>query len=128
MRFMMFMIPEGYGSAAPGTAPDLEAVKRMTAYNKTLQDAGVLEELEGLHPPSEGVRLRFGGAKPRISDGPFSEAKEVVGGYWVIRVNSKEEAVDWAAKCPAGPGDTIELRQIRDLDAYPPEMREAAAL
>lgn len=128
MRFLMLIIPEGYAAAAPGTLPDPEAVKRMSAYNKTLHAAGVLEQLEGLHPPSEGVQLHFGGAKPRVSDGPFSEAKEVIGGYWIINVKSKEEAVELAARCPAGPGDTIELRQIRDLGDFPPDVQAAARL
>ena len=92
MRFMMLMIPKGYESAAPGTMPDAEAVAAMMKYNEALQKAGVLLALDGLHPPSMGARVTFEGGKPKVTDGPFAEAKEVLGGYWMIQVKSKEEA------------------------------------
>ena len=114
MRFMMLMIPKGYESAAPGTLPDAEGVAAMMKYNQALQDAGVLLALDGLHPPSMGARVSFAGGKPKITDGPFSEAKEVLGGYWMIRVGSLQEAVDWAARCPAGENEVIEVRQVQE--------------
>ncbi|MBX6350101.1 MAG: YciI family protein [Clostridia bacterium] len=126
MRFMMLMIPAGYASAAPGTMPDQAAVERMMKYNEALEKAGVLLALDGLHPPSMGARVSFRGGEPAVTDGPFSEAKEVVGGYWIIEVSSKEEAIEWAKRCPAGDGDVIEIRKIQepsDFDFDVPGMR-----
>ena len=80
MRFMMLMIPKGYESAAPGTLPDTKAIEKMMEYNYTLGKAGVLIALDGLHPPSMGARVTFAGGKPKVTDGPFAEAKEVLGG------------------------------------------------
>src|SRR4029079_17203273 len=108
MRFMMLMIPKGYGSAAPGTMPDPKAVAAMMAYNETLRKAGVLLALDGLHPPSMGARVSFAGGQPKVTDGPFSEAKEVLGGYWMIQVKSKDEAIEWAKRCPASENEVIE--------------------
>jgi hypothetical protein len=86
MRFMMLMIPGGYEEAGPDAVKELdpEAVEKMTRYNRELEDAGVLRDLNGLHPPSSGVRVSFAGGQPHVTDGPFAEAKEVVGGYWII--------------------------------------------
>src|SRR5438046_7913114 len=114
MRFMMLMIPKGYEKAAPGTTPDPKAVEAMMKYNETLKKAGVLLSLDGLHPPSVGARVSFTGGKPTVTDGPFIEAKEVLGGYWMIQASSKEELVKWAQRCPADEGDVIEIRQIFD--------------
>src|ERR1700744_3847834 len=100
MRFMMLMIPAGYATAAAGTMPSAEAVAAMMKYNEALKEAGVLIRLDGLHPPSMGARVSFPGGKPVVTDGPFTEAKEVIGGYWMIEVNSKAEAIEWARKCP----------------------------
>ena len=72
----------------------------MMKYNESLQKAGVLLALDGLHPPSMGARVTFAGGKPKVTDGPFAEAKEVLGGYWMIQVKSKEEAIEWATRCP----------------------------
>ena len=74
----------------------------MMKYNEELQKAGVLLALDGLHPPSMGARVSFSGGKPTVTDGPFAEAKEVLGGYWMIQVKSKEEAIEWASRCPDG--------------------------
>ncbi len=101
MRFMMLMIPKGYEKAEPGAMPDAKAVAAMMKYNEALQKAGVLLALDGLHPPSMGARVSFAGGKPKVTDGPFAEAKEVLGGYWMIQVKSKEEAIEWASRCPA---------------------------
>src|SRR2546430_15656232 len=102
MRFMMLMIPKGYEKAQPGAMPDAKTVAAMMKYNEALQKAGVLLALDGLHPPSMGARVTFAGGKPKVTDGPFTEAKEVVGGYWMIQVKSKEEAVERAVRFPAG--------------------------
>lgn len=114
MKFMMLMIPKGYENAKPGAMPPAEAISKMMKYNESLQKAGVLLALDGLHPPSMGVRVSFSGGKPAVSDGPFAEAKEVIGGYWLIQVKSKEEAVEWASRCPASDNEVIEVRQVMD--------------
>jgi hypothetical protein len=126
MRFMMLMIPKGYESAATGTMPDADAVARMMKYNEELQKAGVLLALDGLHPPAEGARVTFEGGQPRVSDGPFTEAKEVVGGYWMIQVRSRDEAIQWATRCPAGPNEMIEVRQVFELSEFPQDVQAAA--
>lgn len=127
MRFMMLMIPKGYESAAPGTAPDAKAVEAMMKYNEQLQKAGILLALDGLHPPSMGARVSFEGGKTKVVDGPFPEAKEVVGGYWMIQVKSREEAIEWAKRCPGGPNETIEVRQVQEMADFPPDVQKAAA-
>jgi hypothetical protein len=127
MRFMMLMIPKGYESATPGTMPDAEGVAKMMKYNESLQKAGVLLALDGLHPPSMGARVSFAGGKPKVTDGPFAEAKEVLGGYWMIQVKSKEEAVQWASRCPASENEVIEVRQVQEFSDFPADVQEAAA-
>ena len=126
MRFMMLMIPRGYEKAVPGTTPAPEAVAAMLKYNESLQKAGVLLALDGLRPLSEGARVSFSGGKPTVTDGPFSEAKEVVGGYWMIQVKSREEAIEWARRCPCSNNDVIEIRQVQEMTEFPPEIQEAA--
>lgn len=127
MRFMMLMIPKGYEQAKPGTMPDAKAVAAMMKYNQELQKAGVLLALEGLHPPSMGARVSFAGGKPKVTDGPFAEAKEVVGGYWMIQVKSREEAIEWASRCPASDNEMIEIRQVQEMSDFSPEVQKAAA-
>jgi hypothetical protein len=127
MRFMMLMIPKGYEKAAPDAMPDPEAVSAMMKYNETLQKAGVLLALDGLYPPSAGVRVSFPGGKPKVTDGPFAEAKEVIGGYWMIQVKSKEEAIEWASRCPASDNEVIEVRQVHEMSDFAPDIQEAAA-
>jgi hypothetical protein len=127
MRFMMLMIPKGYEKAEPGTMPDPEAVSAMMRYNKSLRKAGVLLALDGLHPPSMGARVSFSGGKPKVTDGPFSESKEVIGGYWLIEAKSKEEAIEWASRCPASDNEVIEVRQVQEFSDFPADVREAAA-
>ncbi|RQO51263.1 transcription initiation protein [Variovorax sp. KBW07] len=127
MRFMLLMIPHGYESAAPGTMPeDLDAMTAMMAYNESLQKAGVLVSCEGLHPPSMGARVSFKGRKPKIVDGPFAEAKEVLGGFWLIDVASRAEAIEWAARCPGGDNEVIEVRQVQELEDFPADLQAVA--
>jgi hypothetical protein len=127
MRFMMLMIPKGYEKAAPGAMPDAKTVAAMMKYNESLEKAGVLLALDGLQPLSVGTRVSFSGGKPRVIDGPFIETKEVLGGYWMIQVKSKEEAVEWASRCPAADGDVIEIRQVHEFSDFPADVRDAAA-
>lgn len=126
MRFMMLVIPKGYEKAAPGFMPDAKLVEKMSKYNDSLTKAGVLLALDGLHPPSAGARVSFSGGKPKVTDGPFAESKEVVGGYWMIQVKSREEAVEWARRAPMPDGDIIEVRQVQEMADFPPDVRKAA--
>jgi hypothetical protein len=126
MRFMMLMIPKGYEKAEAGAMPEAKAVAAMMKYTESLQKAGVLLALDGLHPPSMGARVSFAGGKPRVIDGPFPEAKEVVGGYWMIQVKSREEAIEWASRCPGSDSEVIEVRQVQEFDDFPPDVQEAA--
>jgi len=127
MRFMMLMIPAGYATAAAGAMPSAEAVAAMMKYNEALKRAGVLITLDGLHPPSMGARVSFPGGKPVVTDGPFAEAKEVLGGYWMIDVTCREEAIAWAKRCPASGSDVIEIRQVQEMSEFPADVQEAAA-
>jgi hypothetical protein len=113
MRFMMLMIPRGYEKAEPGVKLDPERVKAMMKYNESLQKAGVLLALDGLHPPSMGARVSFRDGKPKVTDGPFAEAKEVLGGYWMIQVKSREEAIEWAKRCRRCPTSRPTSRRRR---------------
>jgi hypothetical protein len=126
VRFMMLMIPKGYEAAAPGTVPPAEHVAAMMKYNEALKDAGVLLSLDGLHPPSTGARVSFKSGKPTVTDGPFAESKEVLGGYWMIQVKSRQEAIEWASRCPALDNEVIEVRQAFEMTDFPPDVRKAA--
>lgn len=126
MRFMMLMIPGGYEKAAPDARPDAKAVEAMMKYNETLQKAGVLLSLDGLHPLATGARVSFAGGKPRVTDGPFVETKEVLGGFWMINVKSKDEAIEWAKRCPASANETIEIRQVFEMSDFPADVQKAA--
>ncbi len=123
-RFMMLMYPnvteEQYEEGV--RAEDAGA---MSKFNQTLIQAGVLLALDGLHPASKGARVTLAGGKPTITDGPFTEAKELVGGYWLIDVKSKEEAVEWASRAPINEGDVIEVRQVFEMEDHGPEVRAA---
>lgn len=133
MRFIMFMIPKVYQPDTPpaerageGFAPPAESVARMMKFNEELAKAGALISLDGLHPISKGARVAFSGGKPRVTDGPLIKAKEVIGGYWMIDVKSKEEAVEWAKRVPAEDGDMIEIRQVFEVSDFPLEVQKAA--
>jgi len=130
---MMMMIPRVYQHNTPaaekageGFAPPADAVEKMMKFNEELTKAGALIALDGLHPAAKGARVAFAGGKPKVTDGPFIESKEVIGGYWIIQTKSKEEAVDWARRCPASEGDVIEIRQIFEMSDFPADVQKAA--
>jgi len=128
MRFMLLMIPKGYETAPPGTMPeDVPRIEAMMKYNESMQQAGILLACDGLHPPSMGARVSFPKGKPVVTDGPFAESKEVLGGYWVIRVASRQEAIDWASRCPASDTEVIEVRQVQEMEDFPDAAQEAIA-
>jgi hypothetical protein len=126
MRFIMFMLPNIEVETAEDWVPSAETVAAMTKYNKELEQAGVLLDGTGLHPQNEGTRIEFGAeGKTAVTDGPFTEAKEAIGGYWLIQAKSKEEAVEWASRCPAE-NCTIEVRQLFELEEFPEDVQAAA--
>jgi hypothetical protein len=125
MRFMMLVIPEGYQKAHGNATPTAELMAKMARYNESLQQAGILLALDGLHPPATGARVSFTGGKPKVTDGPFAEAKEVLGGYWIIQCKSQEEAIEWAKRAPMLDGDIIEVRRVQEMEDFPPEVRKA---
>jgi hypothetical protein len=112
-RFMMLMHPATFPEE--GEAPPADVVAKMMVFNDELARAGVLRALDGLMQPSEVARVRFDGGRPSITDGPFTETKELIGGYWIIETSTREEAVRWASRCPAADGDMIEVRRIQDV-------------
>ncbi len=132
MRFMLLMIPRVYQPGAEVTPqekagqPSAEAVAAMMKFNEDLQKGGHLIALDGLHPLAKGARLTFKGGKPIVTDGPFAESKEVLGGYWMLQFASKAEALEWAARCPAFDGDVLELRQVQEMSDFTDEVVEAA--
>ena len=126
MRFMMLVIPKAYEDAGADFTPPVDLVAKMTKYNESLSKAGVLLGADGLFPPAEGTRVKFAGGKPTVVDGPFTESKELVGGYWMIQVKSRAEAVEWARRAPMLDGDMIEVRQVQELEDFPPEIQKAA--
>ena len=126
MRFIMILIPKGYESAAPDALPSAEAAAKMMEYNVSLQKAGVLLALDGLLPPSAGARISYCDGKVTVTDGPFVESKEVIGGYWIIQVRSREEAIEWAKRAPMSNNERIEVRQIHEMSDFPEDVQKAA--
>ncbi len=123
MRFMMLMFPAKFYEA--GTAlPDPSIFEAMNRYNEELQKAGVLLALDGLHPASKGARVKLENGKKKVIDGPFTEAKEVIGGYWILQTRSREEAVEWASRVPLDDGSFVELRQIFEMTDFPAEVQK----
>ena len=125
MRFMMIMFPKDYGKAKAGWVPDITDMEAMRKYNEELQKAGVLLALDGLTPPATmSARVTFKAGKSKVTDGPFPEAKEVVGGYWVIEVKSREEALEWASRIPGKDNEMVEVRRMFDMTDFDPETQK----
>jgi hypothetical protein len=121
MRFMILMIPNVYRGNKkldPNFVPPADKVEQMGIFNNELIKAGAMTAAEGLHPLTTGARISFAGGKVSVTDGPFVEAKEVLGGYWMIKAKSKEEVVNWMKRCPADDGDIIEIRQIFEAEDF----------
>ncbi len=125
MRFMMFMYPSDE-SEQPGAMPSADDVAQMMKFNEELAKAGVLIALDGLHPTSAGARISFPGGKARVSDGPFSESKEIIGGYWMIQCKTREEAVEWAKRVPSKGTKFVEVRQVFEMSEFPADVQAAA--
>ena len=125
MRFMLLMIPN---IAEEDWTPSADDVAAMMAYNEQLTKAGVLLALDGLHPSAKGARVTSSQGRKTVTDGPFTEAKELIGGYWIIQASSKEEAVEWAKRCPMDDGNVIEVRQIAELEDFPEDVQAVGQL
>jgi hypothetical protein len=124
MRFIMFMYPQ---ISDEEWSPSAEDVEEMGRYNDELRKAGVMLSGDGLHPPQTGAHVTFSASgEAQVIDGPFAEAKEVVGGYWMLDLRSPEEAVEWARRVP-GKGCTVEVRRVFEVEDFPPDVQEAAA-
>ena len=115
---MMLMIPKVYQDPAYDDMPSAEAVGEMMKFNVAMSNAGVMLAGEGLHPLSKGARVTYSGGQPAVTDGADVKATDVLGGYWMIQVKSLEEALEWATRCPAADGDTIELRQVQEMEDF----------
>jgi hypothetical protein len=125
MRFLMLMYPSE--KAEQGAMPDAAGVGEMMKYNEELSKAGVLLALDGLHPSSKGARITWDAeGAPRVTDGPFTEVREVIGGYWILQVKSREEAIEWAKRVPSRDARKIELRQIFEMTDFPADVQKAA--
>jgi hypothetical protein len=120
-RFMLFIYP-GVSTEEYAEGPTVEAVEEMTRFNEELTKAGALLAGDGLRPESTRVR------RDGVLDGPFSEAKEIIGGYWIIQAKDREEAVQWASRVPLGPADFVEVREMWEVTDMPEEIQEASKL
>jgi hypothetical protein len=120
MRFVVMMIPDVYKKAVPANfVPPADAIEKMGKFNEELQKADVLLALDGLHPPETGARVTFDPTgKPAVTHGRSAEATEAVGGYWILKVKSREEAIEWARRCPAQPGDVLEIRKVFEPEDF----------
>jgi hypothetical protein len=120
MRFMMLVKADKNSEA--GVLPSKELVAAMGKFNEEMMKAGVLLAAEGLHASSKGARIKFSGGKRTVTDGPFTESKELIAGFWLIQVRSKEEAIEWASRVPFADGEEIEVRQLFEASDFPPEI------
>jgi hypothetical protein len=123
MRFMVIMIPDVYKRPLPADfIPPADAVEKMGKFNEALVKAGVLQGAEGLFPPETGARVGFDGSgEPKVTEGRSAEVKDIVGGYWIWQVGSRQEAIEWAKRCPAAPGDVLEIRRIYEPGDFGPQ-------
>jgi hypothetical protein len=126
MRFMV--IVKANKDSEAGVLPDKKILTEMGKFNEQLSKAGVMLAGEGLQPSSKGVRVRFDGSKRTVTDGPFAETKELIAGFWLWQVKSKEEAIEWLKRAPFDGGTEVEIRQVFEAEdfgeAFTPELRE----
>src|SRR5712691_6601653 len=125
MRFMMLVRADKNTEA--GVLPSKELVAAMGQFNEEMVKAGVLLAADGLQPSSKGARIKFSRGKRTVTDGPFTETKELIAGFWMIQVKSKEAAIEWAKRVPFADGEVIEIRQVFEASDFPPEILPAAA-
>ena len=123
MRFMMLV--KANKDSEAGVLPTREMLEAMGKYNQELIDAGALLAGDGLHPSSKGARIKFSNGKTTITDGPFPETKELLAGYWVIDVKSRDEAIEWAKRIPFSEGEEVEIRQLFEVTDFPADILPA---
>jgi hypothetical protein len=117
----MVLVPAG-NESEEGILPDEKLLEEMGKFNEEMVKAGVMLAGEGLHPTSKGARLEFTGGTTRVIDGPFTESKELIAGFWLIQVKSKEEAIEWMKRAPFGEGVVLEIRQVFETEDFGPAM------
>lgn len=127
MRFMMVLPCPPEPLEQLTAVPNKDIVTAMRKYNEEMGKAGVLLSAEGLHATSKGFRIKVSGGKKVVTDGPFTEAKEVIAGFWIIQVSSKEEALEWAKRCPLPENGLMEIRQVFENCDFPPELQKKKA-
>jgi hypothetical protein len=120
MRFMV-LVPASEETEA-GVMPSTELLTKMGQFNEEMIKAGVMLAGDGLQPTSKGARIKFTGSKPIVTDGPFTESKELVAGFWIIQVKSKAEAIEWLKRAPFGEGTQLEIRQLFEAEDFGPEL------
>lgn len=127
-RYVLFVVhgTDAETQAQINAGPDPALVAKMTRFNEELAKSGALKDAAGLAPPSASARVTFQGNKPKVVDGPFTEAKELVGGFWVVECATRDEAVEWARKAPMPDGSVIEVRKIMDMEDHKPAVQKAA--
>ncbi len=123
MRFMLLVKADKNSEA--GVMPPKELFAEMGKFNEEMAKAGVMLAGEGLQPTSKGARISYTRGKPKVTDGPFPAAKDLVAGFWVVQVKSKQEAIDWASRAPFGEGAEVEIRQVFEASDFPPEVFSA---
>jgi hypothetical protein len=125
MRFMMIIHSKEQATAKAGWTPSFADMMQMAPYNEALARAGVLLAIDGITPPATmSARVTFENGKTKVTDGPFPEAKEVVGGYWIIQVKSREEALEWASRIPGDDRVTVEVRRVFEMSDFDPETQK----
>jgi hypothetical protein len=125
MRFMV--IVKANKDSEAGVLPSGEMLAKMSAFNEELARAGVMLAGEGLQASSKGCRLRFDGEKRTVTDGPFTETKELIAGFWIIQARSREEAIEWMSRAPFGEGEELEIRQVFEASDFPEDIFPAEA-
>jgi hypothetical protein len=130
MRFlaMVMLTGDNQRKYENGYTGDPEDHATMDAFNEELVKAGVMDACDGLHPTTQGARIEFDAGGALVTDGPFAESKELLGGFWILNVKDRDEAVAWMSKAPMQPGDTLVIRRIAEIEDFPAEVQEAAAL
>jgi hypothetical protein len=123
MRFMVIVKADKNSEA--GVLPSKELFAAMGKYNEELVKAGVMLAAEGLQPSSKGARVKFSGGSRTVTDGPFAETKELIAGFWLWQVKSKEEAIEWLKRAPFDGGAEVEIRQVFELSDFPPDVQQA---
>jgi hypothetical protein len=129
MRFMMVILAnsDSFSKDKPAEIKDRKGFAEMGKYNDQLKKAGILLAMDGLTPPAMGARLTYKGGKAKITDGPFTEAKEVIAGYWMIDVKSREEALEWASRIPCMEEGTVEVRRVVEIADFDPDIQKKFA-